>query len=215
LDESADVLERFKVREAAGVFHSRRALDAAVEDLLLNGFDRADIDQLASLDDLYKRFKIYVAPEEAADITSTPRQQIFTRDDITATLVTIVGVIGAAVGVAIVFGVMASGGSGSSAAILGTLVGLAAGTAVGLVVTRVFRRDDLHGLERMEFERGVVLWVRVRSAEREAMAQEILLRNGGRAVRIHEIEVEKRAADLPLSSLRPDPWLGSEPLGHP
>ena len=25
----------------------------------------------------------------------------------------------------------------------------------------------------------------------------------------------QRADDLPLSSLRPDPWLGSETLGHP
>jgi hypothetical protein len=67
----------------------------------------------------------------------------------------------------------------------------------------------------MELERGIVLWVRVRTPEQEAKAQEILQRNGGRAVRIHEIEIEKRAEDLPLSSLRPDPWLGSEPLGRP
>ena len=43
----------------------------------------------------------------------------------------------------------------------------------------------------------------------------LLERNGGHAVRVHEIEIEKRTEDLPLSSLRPDPWLGSEPLGHP
>jgi hypothetical protein len=64
-------------------------------------------------------------------------------------------------------------------------------------------------------DRGLVLWVRTRAADREARAQEILLAHGGRAVRVHEIEVEKTIDDLPLHTLRPDPWLSSEPLGHP
>jgi hypothetical protein len=37
----------------------------------------------------------------------------------------------------------------------------------------------------------------------------LLRRNGGHAIRTQEIEIEKRAEDLPLSSLRP------ELLGHP
>jgi hypothetical protein len=203
------------VREVAGVFHSRRAIEAAVEDLLLNGFDRADIDRLASLDEVRRRLKVYVSPEEAADLTPTPRQPVFTRDDVTAALVTAVSLTAAIAGTAVAFGVLTSGGSDSAAAIFGTLIGLAAGAAAALVLARVFRREDIRGQEWLQFDRGVVLWVRVRSPEREAMAQDILRRNGGRAVRIHEIDIEKYAEDLPLSSLRPDPWLGSEPLGHP
>jgi hypothetical protein len=215
VDSSPDVLERTKVREVAGVFHSRRAIEAAFEDLLLNGFDRADIDRLASLDEVRRRLKVYVSPEEAADLTPTPRQPVFKSDDITVALVVTVSVIGAAAGTASAFGVLASGGSGWSAGILGTLIGIGAGAIAAVVMARVFRREDLHGLEWMELDRGLVLWVRVRSPEQEAMANEILRRNGGRAVRVHEIEIEKRLEDLPLSSLRPDPWLGSEPLGHP
>ncbi len=215
LDQSSDVLERIKVREVAGVFHSRQAVEDAVEDLLLNGFDRADIDQLASMDEVRKRFNTFVAPEEVADLTPAPRQPVFTWDDITVMLVVTVSLIGAAAGTVVAFSVLNSGGSESSAAITGTLVGLGAGGAAALVMKRVFHRDDLRGLEPLQLQRGIVLWVRVRSAEREAMAQDILQRNGGRAVRVHEIEIEKRAEDLPLSSLRPDPWLGSEPLGHP
>jgi hypothetical protein len=215
LGESPDVLDRIKVREVAGVFHSRHAIEDAVEDLLLNGFDRADIDQLASLDEVGRRFGAYVAPEDAADLTASPRRRVFTRDDVTVALVITVSVVGAAAGAAVAFGVLASGGRDWSAGILGVLAGLAAGTAYALVIARVFRRDDVQGLETLEFDRGLVLWVRVRTPEREAIAQEILQRNGGRAIRVHEIEIEKRAEDLPLSSLRPDPWLGSEPLGHP
>jgi hypothetical protein len=37
---------------------------------------------------------------------------------------------------------------------------------------------------------------------------------GSRAIRVHEIELEKRPEEIPLSTLRPDPWLGNERLGQ-
>jgi hypothetical protein len=64
-------------------------------------------------------------------------------------------------------------------------------------------------------KRGLILWARVHSSEQEDRAQDILRVHGGRAVRVHEIELEKRSDDLSLGTVRPDPWLGSEPLGHP
>lgn len=209
-----EVLERTKVREVAGVFHSRQAIEDAVEDLLLNGFDRADIDRVASLDEVRRRLRVYVAPEELADLPPTPRQPAFTTDDLTVALVVTVSMLGAAAGSAVAYGVLTSGGDSWSAGILGTLIGLGAGAIGALVMARMFRRKDLQGLEFLQMERGIVLWVRVRSPEREALAKDILERNGARAVRVHEIEIEKRVEDLPLSSLRPDPWIGSEPLGH-
>jgi hypothetical protein len=59
----------------------------------------------------------------------------------------------------------------------------------------------------------LVLFVRVRSAARESRALDILREHGARAVRVHEIEIDKRLQDIPLSSLRVDPWLGDERLG--
>src|SRR5258707_2062296 len=43
------VLGRTRVREGTGVFHSRAALDVAAGELLLMGFDRADVDVVAVL----------------------------------------------------------------------------------------------------------------------------------------------------------------------
>lgn len=63
--------------------------------------------------------------------------------------------------------------------------------------------------------RGIVLWVRVRSADRENKARQILRQHGGQAIRVHEIELEKYPEEIPLSSLRPDPRLGGERLGRP
>lgn len=45
---SNTVIERVKVREVAGIFRSPDALDAAAGALLYGGFDRADIDLMAS-----------------------------------------------------------------------------------------------------------------------------------------------------------------------
>ena len=71
------------------------------------------------------------------------------------------------------------------------------------------------GLESLMATRGLILWIRVHSPEREELAQQILQEHGARAVRVHEIEIEKRPEDIPLSSLRPDPWLGPETLVQP
>jgi hypothetical protein len=213
--DAQDVLEKVRAREVAGVFYSREAIERAVEDLLMNGFDRADVDRLASLDEVRKRLRLYMAPEELADLSPAPRQPVFTQDDITIALVVTVSLVGAAAGMAAAFGVLVAGGGAGSALVVGAVIGIVAGAMTGMVMARVFRREDQRGLEWLQFDRGVVLWVRVRSPEQEAKAIEVLRRNGGRAVRVHEIEIEKRLEDLPLASLRPDPWLGSEPLGQP
>jgi hypothetical protein len=60
----------------------------------------------------------------------------------------------------------------------------------------------------------LVLFVRVRSSERETKAWEILAAHGAEALRVQEMEIDKRLQDVPLSSLRVDPWLGEERLGH-
>jgi hypothetical protein len=99
--------------------------------------------------------------------------------------------------------------------IVAVLCGLVAGGAAVLVVHRRFERDRIRGLERLAEANGLLIWVRVRSPEKEAHAQEVLIRHGGKAVHVHEIELAKTPEDLPLHSLRVDPWLGDEPLGRP
>jgi hypothetical protein len=111
--------------------------------------------------------------------------------------------------------VLARGGGDTEAALLAGIFGLLA-VSIALVATaRVLRKDERAGLDALMSKHGLVLWVRARSPEQEAMAQEFLLKHGAKAVRVHEIEIEKRPEDLPLGSLRPDPWLGSERLGQP
>ncbi|HMF67072.1 MAG TPA: BON domain-containing protein, partial [Phyllobacterium sp.] len=65
----------------------------------------------------------------------------------------------------------------------------------GIAVTRIRRRlyrERTLGLEKQSEWQGLLIWVRVRSPEKEAESQEILIRHGGEAVHVHEIERDVR-----------------------
>jgi hypothetical protein len=209
------VIERRKVREVAGIFHSRGELDAAVDALLLAGFDRGDIDLLADLDEVQKALgPVHVAAEELADIGRVPRRPFIAPEDVTGATALVMGVLAAFGAGAAAFAAVASDG-GTMAVVASAALAAAAVWIGGVLTFHRFGQEKTKSLEGHMAARGLVLWVRVRSPDREEKAQQILRVHGGRAIRVHEIEIEKRAEDIPLSSLRPDPWLGNERLGQP
>jgi hypothetical protein len=211
-----DAIERTRVREVAAVFHSPEALEAAVKALLVAGFDRTDVDRLADLVEVRKRLgPVYVAHEELADVAQAPRQPVIMREDITATLALVVSVFAALGGIFAALVIVAFGGSTAAAVTISLLAALAAGAIGALVTIRILRPAQSKALEPLMAAHGIVLWVRIRTPDQEDMAHQILRQHGGQAIRVHEIEVEKHPEDIPLSSLRPDPWLGSERLGRP
>src|SRR3984893_10410890 len=165
MNASDPVLDRERVREVAGVFYSREALDAAADKLLLSGFDRSDIDVVNSPAALRERVRgaYYIAPEELADVPGAPRWPFMGWDDVTVLNVTISAIIGAASAMGTAYWVIASGGSAAQAIVSAALLGIIAG---GMLASR-----------------GLILWVRIRSPEQEDMAQEILRIYGGRAIR--------------------------------
>ena len=213
---SDDILEQTRTREVTGVFHSRKALIDAADDLLRIGFDRADIDVSASLDELQRRVNYAsMHPADLADMPAAPRNPFMGDDDALTTEIVAGSVAGCVAALAVAFYLVALGKSPLSVGIFSVLCGLIAG-AVALFWTRKrLQRERSRGLDQLSEAYGLLIWVRVRSPEKEAEAQEILLRNGGKAVHVHEIDLSKRPDDLPLHSLRPDPWLGDERLGKP
>jgi hypothetical protein len=215
MSQSDTVLGRAKVREVAGVFHSYDALDAAVEALLLAGFDRTDIDRMAAIDKVQGKIgPVYVASEELADVPLTPRQAVILREDASSTIALVASVTAAAVAIGTALVMMVSGSTPTNAGVAAVIAAAIAGGIAAVVAWRIVTREKIAGLDSHMTERGIVLWVRVRTPEREDVAQKILMDHGARAVRVHEIEIEKTTEEIPLSSLRPDPWLGSERLGQ-
>jgi hypothetical protein len=128
--------------------------------------------------------------------------------------VVVAGTLGAiAAGATLFLMMMQSGAGNGEIAVAATLVGIVTAGAGFLLARRIFGGDEAAGCPHGQ-ARPYPLGPRP-VPEQEALAQEILLAHGARAVRVHEIDLEKRPEDLPLGSIRPDPWLGSEPLGRP
>jgi hypothetical protein len=214
MSTSDAVIERIRVREAAGVFRSHKALEAAAEALRLAGFDRADIDVLADADAVRQKLRApYIAAEDLADVPHAPRRAFMAREDVALAVAGIAGIliyIGATVAA---LAILSTGGAWVWATVVA--VGIAAAGGIGAsVVIRFLERQQAEQFEGNTIADGLILWVRVRSPDREERAQQVLREWGGQAIRVHEIEIDKRLEDLPLSNLRPDPWLGGERLGH-
>ena len=196
MDRSSDtVIERAKIREVAGIFRSRDALDATVAELLVSGFDRAEL-AVTSRQAVRQQLGIDVPAEELPEIPAIPRRPFFGPEDVT--LVAGMGI-----------GILMFAGAALAALVGGTVVG-----SIGTWIVRRLRRERAPEIDVPDRVGELVLFVRVRSPDREAKAQEILTAHGAEAVRVHEIEIDKRLQDIPLSALRLDPWLGEEPLGR-
>lgn len=200
-DPANTVIDRVKVREVAGVFMARGLLDEAINALLLAGFDRADVDLMAGADTIRRKLgEVYAPPEELADATAVPRRAFVAREEATEIMAGIAGLLTFIGATAAALGVVASGGALAVAAAAAAAGGAVTG-GIGVVIARSIGLKQARELELQLDAGGIVLWVRVRSPEREKKAQEILRGNGALAVRVHEIEIEKRLEDLPLSSL--------------
>ena len=205
------ILDRVKVREVAGVFRARDAMDEAVTALLSSGFDRADIDVVVGVEARERLGGAKIAAEELPDVPTAPRRPVIAREDVILVWSLVLSIlIFAGAGFA-AWLVVKSGGELIWAGIAAAIGAVAAGW-LGAQLARAFARKRIRYLEAQLLTRELVLLVRVRSAEEEAKATEILLDHGAQAVRPHEIKIDKRLEDLPLHSLRVDPWLSDEPL---
>jgi hypothetical protein len=213
---SDNILEQVRSREVTGVFRSRKALIDAADDLLVAGFDRADIDVSASFDELQRRLNYQsIPPADLADIPTAARQPLIDQGDVLTTDAVVGSLAGCIGAVAMAYFLIIRGMAPLSVGIVSVLTGLVVGGVAVLVVRRRLQRERVRGLEKFAEAHGLLIWVRVQSPEKEAEAQEILARHGAEAVHVHEIELAKTPEDLPLHSLRVDPWLGDEPLGRP
>jgi hypothetical protein len=210
-----DALEWVKVREVTGVFPSSPAVDSAVDELLLAGFDRADIDVVAGAESLRKRIGDTPVPAvELAAKPDAPRREFVAPEDTAAVFalcVAVLGCLGAMIGA---FSIIGSGGT-SAWTLAATGIGGAAGCGLGILIAHGLGWRWTEASRTPAGTDGFILWVRVRTRDREKTARHILSACGADAVRTQESVIQKHLDDLPLGMLRPDPWLGNERLGGP
>ena len=210
-DGSDAVVATATIREAAGIFRSREALEVTIDELLVSGFERSDVDIMGDIDAVRSMLgSVFLPVEEIADQPNVPRRALVTRDDQELTTIGAfqtlftVGAFAAAMTIVATGGTFALALAGAAAA--GTLSG-----TLGAAIANAIGKKHSDEIEDALQSGGIVLWVRVRTPELEERALEILRRHGAEGVRVHEIEIDKRLEDLPLADIHPDPLLERHP----
>ena len=128
-------------------------------------------------------------------------------EDITLVQAMVVGVFGFLAGAGAAGIVIASGGDTIQAVIAATLTGCVAAALSGYVFARRVKPNDVVILDEGLADQEVMLWVRVSSPEQEEKARGLLLKHGAEGIRAFEAEIAKTIDDIPLSRLRPDPFI--------
>lgn len=181
--------EDTEVREVVGLFPDAGALEQAVEDLLLSGFEHGDVSLLAGervvREKLGHRLDDTIA---AADDPGVPRRGYVgseASNEGRTAVASILGYFGAVTALGITF---ATGGA-AAAAIGAALVGGGAGAGLGVGLNKLFDRRTAGHFEEQIGKGGILVWVRCRDGACEERAGEVLRRHGAHHVHAHALPV--------------------------
>jgi hypothetical protein len=205
MEQSDDaVVERVTVREAAGIFRSREALEKAIDALQLAGFNRSSLAIMARTDVVREKLADVYAPVRRSHPKPSAASRAFMLSgEATGPLSGVAGLLAFIGATTAAASVVASGGALAIAAVAASAGGMFAG-GLGAWFAAALGDREAARLEEQLAAEGIVLWVRLRSPDRDAIAQEVLSQNGAEDVRVLDVAVEKRLEDIPLSSLLSD-----------
>lgn len=183
----ADTSAPAMVREAVGVFDTREALQNAIDELSLAGFERHELSLMA--DDETIRNELGHVPgsaEEAKHDPAMPRQSYVSPEETGSAQGAAIG-IPAYVGAVLATGAaLATGGTALAAAAAAAAAGAAGGGLGGILSGWV--GDQRNEPLRQHLEKGgILLWVNLRNDERERVARDILARHTNLPVDVHEV----------------------------
>ncbi len=171
--------------EAVGVFADEAGLESAVDGLLENGFDRADISLMASEETVRARLgHAYRSVEEAEDAADVPTMAYVSRDARTEAGAAIVGALFYLPAVAGAAAVVASGGA-LAAAVAAAAFGGGVGAGIGAILATILQKHHADAIARQLAEGGLLLFVRTRDGAHEETARRILADAGARDVHVH------------------------------
>lgn len=197
------------VREAVGVFHDANALEAAIDELLDSGFERAEISLLAS--DKTIEDKLGHAYQKVAELendSGAPRVAYVDRDSVVEGKTGMIGGLAYVGALAAAGAVVASGGT--LAAVIAAAVGAGgAGGVLGTFAARWIGRDHANSMQNQIDKGGLLLWVHIRDDEHEKRAVDILSRHSADDVHVHDLPAQIGPEGDPLSNWQPDPFLPS------
>lgn len=194
-----------RMKEAVGVFRDPKALEAAVDELEVSGFDRAAMSVLATdakATEQVERF--YRTVKDIEDSGRTPRGAFVSRDSRTEGEAAVVGLPIYVGGCAGAVAVAAAGGA-LALAIAAALVGGAAGAGLGVIFAAAIARHRAADVREQLDKGGLVLWVSVPDTDSEKRAVAVLNKMGARDVHVHQVKHEW--GDFPSTLIQADPFL--------
>ena len=175
------------VREAVGVFQDEPSLRAAVDKLLISGFDRSEISILAGRRAVERKFgAMYDDVAELEDAAEAPFTAYLDCDSLTEAKAAVAG------GFVYVGGVGAAGAAFASGGTLGAAVGgaaIAGGVAalIGGVVSMLLHQHHAKYVNQQLARGGLLLWVHTANRDRETRACQIFKRQVARDVHVHDV----------------------------
>ena len=177
-----------EVREAVGIFDGEERLQAAIDDLLSHGFDRAEISVLAPVsaveEKLGHRLKSVAEIEDDPEAMSKAYIPVETIGDAEGAVIGSLLYVGAFAGIVLV----ASGGA--LAAALAALALGGSGTAVGVALARFIKQHHADYIAEQLEKGGLLLWVRTWDQKDEEKAVELLSAHSGHDVHIHALPAQ-------------------------
>lgn len=176
-----------QTREAVGLFHDEKTLQDAADELLINGFNHADLSLLAA--DRTIETHLGHKFERVADLEDDPRvafQAFIDSDSRTEGKGVLVGGLFYIGAIATAGAVVASGGT-VAALILGVAAGGGAGGLVGVMLARFLEKHHAHALQEHLDKGGLLLWVHTVDEAHERTALEVLRRCGAEDAHVHAL----------------------------
>lgn len=185
--------------EAVGVFHDPRDFQAAIDELLTNGFDHAELSVLAN--ERVIREKLghdYTSTTELEDDPEVPKADYVPDESVGNAQGGIIAVAAYFPAVIGSLAVAASGGTLLGAIAVAAVAG-GAGATVGAVLARFVGSAHARHLDEHLRHGGLLLWVRTHDTEHERKALEILRRHSGDDVHLHTMTPSaKRPESIPV-----------------
>ncbi|QCG87560.1 hypothetical protein [Azospirillum sp. TSH100] len=175
------------IREAVAVFDSRDALQSAIDDLTLAGFQRHELSLLANDETIRER--LGGVPSDVGSLAhdpDAPRQAYISPEDVGSGKGVAVG-FPAYVGAIIATGaVLATGGTALAAAAAAAAAGVGSGAAGSFLSQWITDKRNEPMLQHLD-KGGILLWVNVGDAARERIALDVLNRHAARPAEIHDV----------------------------
>ncbi|MEZ5832117.1 MAG: hypothetical protein R3D05_13150 [Dongiaceae bacterium] len=176
-----------QIREAVGLFHDEKRLQDAADELLINGFNHADLSLLAGHraveQHLGGKFERIEDLEDNPGVAFRAFADTDSRTEGKGLLIGGLFYVGAVAAAGIV---VASGGTMAVLA-LGAVAGGGAGGVIGAIMARFLEQRYARALQEHLDKGGLLLWVHTSDEAQERKALEILRQAGAEDAHVHSL----------------------------